>query len=171
MFIVIINNKKKFKIESKENIDGKNLLFVNNKEVKADIKSIDDNLFHIILNDRSYNAEIVNESINDKTFEIKVKGRNYQVKVEDELESILDKLGFKSSKSKEIKQINAPMPGLVTNINVAQNQHVEKGDSLLVLEAMKMENIIKSPSTGIIKNIHVQKSDPVEKGQLLIELE
>ncbi|HNM32873.1 MAG TPA: biotin/lipoyl-binding protein, partial [Chitinophagales bacterium] len=65
----------------------------------------------------------------------------------------------------------APMPGLVLDILVEAGQAVNKGDNLIILEAMKMENIIKASGSGTVKSIHVQKKDAVEKNQLLIEME
>ncbi|MNF13023.1 Glutaconyl-CoA decarboxylase subunit gamma [compost metagenome] len=66
-------------------------------------------------------------------------------------------------------EIKAPMPGLVLNVIVESGQEVNKGDNLLILEAMKMENIIKSPSSGIVKKILVTKGDKVEKNEILIQ--
>ena len=65
--------------------------------------------------------------------------------------------------------IKAPMPGLILEINVKVGQEVKEDEPLLILEAMKMENIITSPRDGIIKSISVNKTDAVEKNQLLIE--
>jgi len=67
--------------------------------------------------------------------------------------------------------VKAPMPGLVLDILVEPGQSVQKGDNLLILEAMKMENIIKASGSGVVKNIPVHKKDAVEKNQLLIEME
>ena len=63
------------------------------------------------------------------------------------------------------------MPGLVLSIMVRVGDSVKKGQGLMVLEAMKMENIIKSPSDGIVKSIYIKKSDAVEKNQVLIKFE
>jgi biotin carboxyl carrier protein len=63
------------------------------------------------------------------------------------------------------------MPGLVLNVFVEVGQEVQKGDNLLVLEAMKMENIIKATGTGKVKNIVVNQKQAVDKNQLLIEME
>ena len=63
------------------------------------------------------------------------------------------------------------MPGLVLEIQVQAGQTVSKGDTLLILEAMKMENVLKAAADGVIKSIHVQKGAAVEKGALLLELE
>jgi biotin carboxyl carrier protein len=62
------------------------------------------------------------------------------------------------------------MPGLVVNILVAEGDTIAKGDALLVLEAMKMENIIKSPGEGVVKKININKGQAVEKNQVLIEI-
>ena len=61
------------------------------------------------------------------------------------------------------------MPGMVLNILVTEGQEVKKGDALIVLEAMKMENILKSPTDGVIKKIAINKGVAVEKNQLLIQ--
>ena len=63
------------------------------------------------------------------------------------------------------------MPGLVLDIPVEVGQEVEKGEGVLILEAMKMENVIKSAGVGTIKAIHIKQGEAVEKGQLLIEME
>jgi biotin carboxyl carrier protein len=63
------------------------------------------------------------------------------------------------------------MPGLVISILVEEGQEVQKGDSLLILEAMKMENVIKAAGKGVVKSIKVQQKNAVEKNQILIEME
>jgi biotin carboxyl carrier protein len=68
----------------------------------------------------------------------------------------------------KILQIKAPMPGLVLSVLVTEGDEVKKGDNLLVLEAMKMENMIKSPTDGIIKKIEIKQGNKVEKNELLI---
>ena len=70
---------------------------------------------------------------------------------------------------KKLNEIKAPMPGLILDIKVEVGQEVKKGDPILILEAMKMENILKSPGDGIVKAIKVKVKDNVEKGQLLLE--
>jgi len=75
-----------------------------------------------------------------------------------------------ATSDEKMDHVKAPMPGLVLDILVEVGQTINKGDNLLVLEAMKMENIIKASGTGIVKNIKVNKKDAVEKNQLLIEM-
>jgi biotin carboxyl carrier protein len=72
---------------------------------------------------------------------------------------------------KRITEVKAPMPGLVLNVMVAAGDHVSKDSPLLVLEAMKMENVIKSATDGVVKRVAAVKGVPVEKGAVLIEFE
>lgn len=70
----------------------------------------------------------------------------------------------------KVNVIKAPMPGLVLKIMISENQDINEGDSVLILEAMKMENVIKSPGTGKVKIIKVKERDAVEKNEVLVEL-
>ena len=69
-----------------------------------------------------------------------------------------------------LSEIKAPMPGLIHSIKVESGQKVSKGDPILLLEAMKMENLIKAPADGVIGKIHVTKGQNVEKGAVLVSL-
>jgi biotin carboxyl carrier protein len=69
----------------------------------------------------------------------------------------------------KVSDIKAPMPGLIVAIKVEEGQTVAKGDPIMILEAMKMENILKSPGDGVVKAIKVKLRDNVEKGQVLIQ--
>lgn len=71
----------------------------------------------------------------------------------------------------KIKELKAPMPGLVLNVLVQVGQSIQKDSPLLVLEAMKMENVIKSPIDGIISSISIINGDKVDKNQVLIQFE
>jgi biotin carboxyl carrier protein len=68
----------------------------------------------------------------------------------------------------KVKEVKAPMPGLVLDIRVVPGQMVQKGDVLLILEAMKMENAIKSATDGVVKQVKAIKGQSVEKNQLMI---
>jgi acetyl/propionyl-CoA carboxylase alpha subunit len=66
--------------------------------------------------------------------------------------------------------LRAPMPGQIRSINIGVGDEVKKGQSLLVLEAMKMEIRIQSPSDGVIASLPVSEADQVEKDQVLVEV-
>jgi biotin carboxyl carrier protein len=98
-----------------------------------------------------------------------VNGRNYQVILKDQFDLLLEKMGLNNTSSGKVNNIKAPMPGLIIDMRVSAGDMVKSGDSLLILEAMKMENIIKSPGEGIVKSVKVKKGESVEKNQVLIE--
>jgi biotin carboxyl carrier protein len=79
-------------------------------------------------------------------------------------------MGFHKGASKKVNDIKAPMPGIILSVLVKENQQVKEGETLLILEAMKMENAITCPKDAIIKNITISVNQTVDKGQLLIEL-
>lgn len=67
-------------------------------------------------------------------------------------------------------QVNAPMPGTVVSVEVTQGQSVKKGDTLVILEAMKMENEIAAPQDGTVASINCTKGESVDSGKLLVSL-
>lgn len=136
-----------------------------------DIVPIDATSFHILKEGQAFRAEVVATDFVNKLFTIKVNGNSYDIKLEDEYDQLIDKLGLTKYVVYKVKDIKAPMPGLVLGINVEVGQAVQRGDTLLILEAMKMENVLKSPGDGIVKTIHVEKGKAVEKGFVLIEME
>ncbi len=138
---------------------------------ELDLITTADGHFHVIKDHHSYNAEVLSTNYNDKLFELKINGVIYEVKLEDEYDQLVKRLGLTVASQQVVKDINAPMPGLVLEVSVEAGQEVEEGTPLLILEAMKMENVIKAPGQGVVKNINVQKGEAVEKNYLLIEME
>ncbi len=127
--------------------------------------------YHILQDNASYHTEIVQADFNNKKYAVKVNNTTYQVAIANELDLRIKEMGFSIGSSKHVNAIKAPMPGLLLDIHVAVDQEVKEDDPLLILEAMKMENIILSPRDGVIKSIAAAKGDAVDKGQLLIEFE
>lgn len=138
---------------------------------ELDIVKTGANTFHLIKNNQSYQASIESIDYELKTAKININGRSYDVQVKDTFDQLVSKLGLEVVNSTMIKDVKAPMPGLVLDVAVGPGQSIQKGDKLLILEAMKMENVIKSDGEGIIKTIHIEKGAAVDKGQLLIEME
>lgn len=142
-------------------------------EVKGelDILPLENGHFHILKGGVSYQAELLKADYNNKSFLLKINGFKYEVKLADKYDQLVKRLGLTVAASQQVKDIHAPMPGLVLEISVEKGQEVEKDTPLLILEAMKMENVIKSPGEGVVKSINVAKGDAVEKNFLLIEME
>ncbi len=146
-------------------------IVLNGKEVEANIISINENEVHILYNNQSYFLELVSFDKENKVYKIKHKGKLFEIKISDKYDALLNQLGFDKAQSKKINQLKAPMPGLVLNILAKEGEEYKKGDTLLILEAMKMENAIKSPDDVKIKSIHVNQKKAVDKNDLLITFE
>ncbi|WP_353777626.1 biotin/lipoyl-containing protein [Winogradskyella sp. 3972H.M.0a.05] len=126
---------------------------------------------HVLKDNKSFETKVVETNLNSKTYTVVVNGSDYKVTIEDELDQLIAKMGFAVGSSKKVNSVKAPMPGLILDIVVKEAQEVNEGDNLVILEAMKMENVITSPRDGVIKSISVSKTETVEKNQLLIEFE
>lgn len=161
---VKVNDRYHFDIEVEQNV-----LKVDGTELQIDAVELPEGHAHIIYQNRSYHFELVSEVKAEKRSVIKVNGTRYNVAVEDQYDLLLKQLGLDNMRTSKVQEIKAPMPGLVLNVMVQEGQEVNKGDNLLVLEAMKMENIIKSPSSGMVKKILVSKGMKVEKNEILIQ--
>ncbi|MES2646675.1 MAG: acetyl-CoA carboxylase biotin carboxyl carrier protein subunit [Bacteroidota bacterium] len=127
--------------------------------------------FNLIRNNKSVNAKLISASITGKNAIVEVEGENFEITIKDELDQMLEVMGFGIATTKHIKEIKAPMPGLVLEISVIDGQEVKEGERILILEAMKMENSIMIPADAIIKKILVKAGQAVDKGQVLIELD
>ncbi|WP_338409945.1 acetyl-CoA carboxylase biotin carboxyl carrier protein subunit [uncultured Flavobacterium sp.] len=127
--------------------------------------------FHVLKANKPYLAALVSSNLFSKKYTVKVNNSIFEVVIENELDQLINGMGIEKGKTKVINAIKAPMPGLILQIDVVVGQEVKENDSLLILEAMKMENSFLSPRDGIIKSILVEKGNAVEKGELLIEFE
>jgi biotin carboxyl carrier protein len=159
-------NGRTFKITGDEKskvIDG--------TPVAADILEYKNGKFHVIMDNRSYSAEIVSTDKETKTCVIKVGKSVMTVILKDKYDDLLHEMGIDEIAGKKVNDIKAPMPGMVLQIMVKNGQQIKKGDAIVVLEAMKMENILKSPADGIVKSISVTKGDKVEKNQVMLNLD
>jgi biotin carboxyl carrier protein len=144
---------------------------INGEPFVWDLAKISDGNFHIIAGGKNYRAEVVKADVTTKTFTIKMNGKNLQVSLKDKFDLLLEQMGMNSTSASKVNNLRAPMPGLIIDLKVKAGDRVNQNDPLLILEAMKMENIIKSPGEGVVKNVKVEKGQSVEKGQVLVEFE
>ena len=142
---------------------------VNGKPVSWDISRIQEGYFHVLLENSSYRAEIVEMDPARKTFVIKINGRKYPLILKDKFDLLLEKMGMNANAGVKVNNVRAPMPGLIIDLKVRNGDSVKAGDPLLILEAMKMENIIKAPGDATVKTVKVTMGEGVEKNQVLIE--
>ncbi|MBN2669917.1 MAG: acetyl-CoA carboxylase biotin carboxyl carrier protein subunit [Bacteroidales bacterium] len=161
-------NKTKFdvKLDSFDKKKGT----INGKEFKIDY-SQNDNEYHLIYNHQSYILEVDTFDQEQNLIILKINNEKIECQVSDDIDILLKQLGMDKLSSKKVNDIKAPMPGMVLDVLVDVGQTVKKGDTLVVLEAMKMENNIKSPIDGKVVQIACKASKAVEKNDLLVVFE
>ena len=163
MYSAHVNNKV-FEIAS--STDG---FTINGQPVAWDPAQIQEGYFHILYGDKSYRAEIVEVNHDAKSFIIKINGTTYPVILKDRFDLLLEKMGMNPNAGARVNHVRAPMPGLIIDLKVKDGDSVKAGEALLILEAMKMENIIKAPADAVVKSVKVNLRQGVEKNQVLIE--
>jgi biotin carboxyl carrier protein len=134
-----------------------------------DLVKISQGTFHILLNQQGYRAEVVKMDFAAKSCTLKINNKMYEVRLKDKFDLLLEKMGLNNNVAGKVNAVKAPMPGLIIDLRVSAGDRVSPGDPLIILEAMKMENIIKSTGEGVVKSVLVAKGASVEKGQVLIE--
>jgi biotin carboxyl carrier protein len=164
MYKVKVNDQYNFDIEADQS-----QVKVNGEVVTVDRVALSNGLSHVLYQHKSYNVEIVEQHKEEKTVTVKINGRLYVVSITDQYDLLLQQLGMDNLQTNKVKEIKAPMPGMVLNVMVVPGQEVKKGDNLLVLEAMKMENIIKSSTDGVVKSVQIVQGDKVEKNAILLQ--
>ena len=154
---------KTFEVKS-----GKNGYVINGSELSPDLKKLHPRLWHILHKNNSVKV-FVNKIDKDKRIvELVVNGKAVEVKLKTRAEQLLKSIGMEGAMVKKIDSLRAPMPGLVHSIHVEEGTEVKEGEALMILEAMKMENVIKSPTDGVISKIHVNEKDSVEKNAIML---
>ena len=136
-----------------------------------DLMATDPTSFHVLDNDKSYHVSLEGKDFNRKGYQLEVNHSKYRVLIADPLDILIDKMGFELGATAKVSSIEAPMPGLILEVSVNEGQDVKEGDDLLILEAMKMENVLTSPRDGVIKQITVTQGEAVEKKHVLITFE
>lgn len=142
--------------------------FVNGEKIHFSIVEKSQNRLLVRIGTKVYICD--NIIVTDENVSFSINGNHIEVKIKDEEQLLLERLGFTTTKSDFQGNILAPMPGKVLDIPVNEGDEVEVGQSILILEAMKMENELKASINGIIHSIQVKTGESVEKNQLLLEI-
>jgi biotin carboxyl carrier protein len=158
-----VNQTNTFEIIHK---NGQYLL--NGEVIQLDIHNENAYQTHILHENHSYNVSIHKIDTENNEVSLTINGKKAVVKLRSQTELLLKSLGLENALVTKIEVVKAPMPGLIHSILVEEGQEVQKGDPLLILEAMKMENIIKAPGDGTIAKIQAVLRASVDKNEVLI---
>lgn len=142
---------------------------VDGKVYEVDFESVSGQpVYSLIVDGRSHESYIYQGEDND--WQVLMRGRLYPVTVEDEREKRLRAAAGAGVAETGEYHLRAPMPGLVVTIPVTEGQDVKRGQVILILESMKMQNEIKAPRDGVIGRIRVKPGDTVEQKQTLLSV-
>lgn len=150
-------------------IEGKRYELADTNWDQFDCIQISPDTYHLLENGNTHVIKIIASDAAHKKFTFKINGEIKEANVLNGLDLLIEKMGLNSAQAKRLRTMNAPMPGLVTGIKITEGQQVEKGTPLMILEAMKMENLIVAPHDAVVKAIHVSLGQAVEKGTPLLE--
>ncbi len=160
-YTAIINDKS-YTVE----IGANNTVIINGEAHSVDFRSIDGvTLFSLLMDNTSW--EILVDRTGDE-YRLLIDGELHVVDVQDERTRKLAKAEAKTAAPAGEFAIKAPMPGLVRGINVNVGDSVEVKQSVVILEAMKMQNDLRTPRAGMVKEIRVKEGEAVNQGQVLV---
>lgn len=141
---------------------------INGEPHRVDFQTIDEGALYSLLID-NHSWQVLVERNGDE-YRVSIDGELYVVNVQDERSRKIQKALTRAAKDTGEFVLKAPMPGLVRGVPLQLGQEVQKGQGLVILEAMKMENELRSPRVGVVSDIHVKPGDAVELGQALVVL-
>ncbi|MFZ9846656.1 MAG: acetyl-CoA carboxylase biotin carboxyl carrier protein subunit [Flavobacteriales bacterium] len=149
---------------------------VNNQEIKtlslsssAEVEMLEPGRFLLRKDNKVFEIFLLGESEDGNEMEIQINQHYFKVNIQNELDQLLNSLGFKSSDVKKVKELKSPMPGKIVAVMVNEGDEVKPGQPLLILEAMKMENALQAISEGKVEKIMVEKGTSVNKNDILIK--
>jgi biotin carboxyl carrier protein len=150
-------------------IQDDNTVAVDGRTYPVDFLNLNREVYTLLIGGQSYEAHL--QPGEGDTWQVLLRGMLYAVRVEDEREKRLRAAGGAHGPGGSGEfNLKAPMPGLVVAVPVAEGQAVRKGDNLIILESMKMQNELKSPREGTVARVKVKPGDGVEQNQILVTI-
>ena len=166
MLQITVNDNNTFEIEK---LDGQ--WSINDTHASWDARKQPNGLISILYNGKSFTAIVATVAVKPHALSFRINGQRHPVMVQEPIDQLLSSMGMDLKAMQKVEPVKAPMPGMVLRVLVVPGQRISKGDGMLVLEAMKMENILKASADATVKSIKVNERTAVEKGAILIELE
>jgi biotin carboxyl carrier protein len=149
-------------------IDQENEITVDGQKHNIDFQQLaDEGSLSLLIDHRSLEA-IVDER--DDDWEVLLHGELYTVKVQDERSYRLAQARGQLQEDTETVVIRSPMPGLILDVLAEEGRQVKKGEKVVILESMKMENELRASRDGVVTRVHIEKGASVEKNQDLVTI-
>jgi biotin carboxyl carrier protein len=145
---------------------GRYRVILEGEALDVDARRVGEGLWSLVIGAGSTLAEVTEE---DGVSVVHVDGETYRIRVEEETRYLIRTRGGAAAAAGQV--LKAPMPGRVVLIEVAVGQRVRRGDGLVILEAMKMENEFRASGEGTVKEIRVQAGQAVNPGDVLMIIE
>ena len=162
MRYVTVVNDQSFEIE----IDNDGAILVNGELRDVDFLNLGGSLYSIITENKSLEAVIDDD---EGKIAVMMRGQLFETQVLDERAMLL--VQRRGGINVTSGDVNAPMPGLIVMITVELGQKVTQGDTVAILESMKMQNELKSPIAGVVRSIQAEAGQAVDKGDILVEID
>ena len=166
MLEITVNEKSTFSV-----VNENGQWLVNNTPALWDAQIQPNGLISILHNNKSYTALVEDIDKKKKEMTLRINGQAYKIGIREPIDQLLSRMGMDLKAMQKVEPVKAPMPGMILKVLVEPGQQINKGDGLLILEAMKMENVLKASAPATVKSNKVEERTAVEKGAVLIELE
>jgi len=141
-------------------------------DISWNIEKKEHNIFIISGNNKLFEAFLTSIDTDRKKMTWQINGQYLEIKITSSIDKLLSDLGISTIGKLKVNEIKAPMPGLIRKILIHPGDILDPGSPVLILEAMKMENIIKSPPIEVkVKKVMVEEGKTVEKGSVMILFE
>ncbi len=142
---------------------------IDNKKYYFNLIELERNKYLLHINNKLF--EIITEGLSEEKYSVLVNGNLYNLNVQTSLQQMADSFLQQNTAKSKIIEIKAPMPGKIIKLKKNIGETIVQGETILILEAMKMENDLRAPNGGKIKNIFVEEGSTVEKGAALLIIE
>ncbi|MBL8134266.1 MAG: acetyl-CoA carboxylase biotin carboxyl carrier protein subunit [Anaerolineae bacterium] len=161
-YVTYINDKK-YEIE----IDRTGAVTVNGRIREVDFLPLAGSLYSILMDNHSYEV-LVEER--EGEVEVQMRGRLFSARVMDERALLLAETRGEVEGEHGDVVVKAPMPGLIVAVPVGEGEEVRKGQTIIILESMKMQNELKAPKDGVVQKVHVAQGQSVEQNKPLVTI-
>jgi biotin carboxyl carrier protein len=143
---------------------------VDNESIDAELSGVGDTpTMHLLADGRSHT--LVARRRNRHGWDLHLDGERFEVDVVDERTRAIQAMTGHGAAPKGPRPVRAPMPGLIVRVAVEPGDRVQAGQSMVIMEAMKMENDLKAEAAGIVATVSARPGQAVEKGATLVEFE